>query len=238
MAEFYIHLPNARSFAMRLLLLAPNFPLPPVSGTQQRTNVLHRALTDLGEVHRLVIGRHYILHENLLDQLRSDFGLVGVHKPDLPGDRWPWRAARAFGASAPSRLLRLILGAENDFQADPASAALFQRLNEKYKYDVIVSRYMSPLASVRPYDHCTTPVLVDIDDLPSELVATRMAQIPPRGVRRWYWHRLAISTRQLNNGLSSVVPTFGSPSQRMCMVATIARCRCWRTSRSSNSMPR
>src|SRR6185437_4437245 len=65
-----------------------------VTGGDQRTNLLHRALQTCGTVETLLLERYGSLPADEIEIYKSEFGVVGVISLLKPTNFWPWQFVR------------------------------------------------------------------------------------------------------------------------------------------------
>lgn len=176
----------------RYLLLSPNLPYPQDSGANQRTFLLFKALEKLGHVDFIYVGDAQVLPP-IMEVLKSQFNYLGRVPRDGGGS-----LLRRLRFSIPligtplRRATRMLLGWRNTLYVSPGmSKALEACLSQKQQYDAVVTRYL--------WTACQTgaiasqvPVLVDVDDLESEIWFSRAAE-SDRSSTAWCSRRLAES---------------------------------------------
>jgi len=184
---------------LKILLLTPSRPWPPNCGTYQRTNLICRALSEVGEVHVALLMRSFHVELATEDEetMRAEFGLRAVHWQAPAGARWPWKAFGLMGSIWPERIARLVKGRDFSFIPDRDIHALVETLHKENGYDLIVTRFLSSMA-VGGLD-AFAPVIVDIDDLPSEVLSSKIQEQDPKGLRGRYWRYMLRKVRLMEN---------------------------------------
>lgn len=182
----------------RFLLLSPTLPYPAENGASQRTFLLFKALQALGHVDFLLVG-DYTVPEHLLPLLRSEFNYLG-HVPRAYGTWAPqeWRLGDSRIDKPLQRLVYSALGWRYTFfHSRTMRRAVAERLDSG-RYDAVVTRYLSTAYQAGVIGH---PALyVDLDDLESEVWATRAASETRKLIPQLY-RRVAASYREKEKAL-------------------------------------
>jgi glycosyltransferase involved in cell wall biosynthesis len=144
---------------MKILVLAPETPVPPTSGSRQRTFHLARELAAAADVDVVALGR-------VPEDAREPFSLRAVEH----------RTTR-FGALARS-LRQPYLAAK---VASPAAA----RLASAARWDTVQAELPFMVAAAT---HARAPIVLDTQNVETDVVAT-MAELEPRFLHRarWRW---------------------------------------------------
>ncbi len=170
-------------------------PYPSRSGGQQRTQLMHRALSELGSVDVLVMTDEPLEPSSaeICEVLKTQYGMTHWLIRRRVWDQWPWRALGGLGDVWATRLAKLLGGASSEFVRDPKIHAVASDLMSRRNYDLVVSRHLEPLALA---DIATNvPRLVDLDDVPSEIAARKLTSMKPVSAQAWYWRRAATQLR-------------------------------------------
>ncbi len=166
----------------RFLLVTESSPWPPIKGGRQRTNLLYRALQRCGDVDLLLLDRNEQLTENELALLRTDYGLVECVHQATP--------------SRPCRLGRLLGGRPAaEYAPDRCFAAAFGRAVAAVHYDVVIGRYLAPVAKAGALTF--TPVALDVDDVDTEFWRSRAQAPGTPWLWRWHARRMARALERL-----------------------------------------
>jgi glycosyltransferase involved in cell wall biosynthesis len=153
-------------------LLVTNIPPWPVSGGGlQRTNLLHRALSEIGDVDLFLWNRPSQCDEDTVAKLRSEYGLIGWAQARTRGQQGFWRAVRPLGGRLVDRLAHNLGNRQVDFAVDPQVAAALRRLVDPVSYGLVVGRYFPGLTKPGLLDHPRS--ILDVDDVPSSVYRTR-----------------------------------------------------------------
>lgn len=173
---------------MRILLVTSSLPWPTHGGGNQRTNLLHRSLSELGRVDTVMISRYGKVDSGKWQDVVNGFGGKHVFEERLAEHRAPWRWARKFSRSMPHRLTHLLWGWGCDFVPDRYVASRLGRLVEQENYDLIVGRYMWALA--RSGVMGMRPTLLDVDDFETDVIEADLEARQPEGFhRKWIERR-------------------------------------------------
>lgn len=182
---------------LRTLFVGQLPPYPTASGGNQRSHLLLQVLRKQGPV-ELVLTSSYLFNEVAdLEKMRSDFGPVTVvpHKDPILGSRlgralkWAGEAGRQATSSVTDR--------RKLYAIDPAVEAVVQARIRAFQPDIIVGRMMLPTAWSGLLSH-PTALIVDIDDLDTQALASRLDD-KASGLRR------LITSRHLRQ-LTSLYP--------------------------------
>ncbi len=186
---------------MKILLVTPSLPYPARSGAEQRTQLLCRALSELGTVDVIVAPQVFSepLSSEEMQVLRDQFRLVGCLTLKQLGNRWPWRVFGVLGEAWPTRIGKLIRGAAAEYAVDPKIRSMVQDQILREKYEVVVFRYLMPFAMIRSEQ--MAPTLVDVDDFPSDVASRNLENVQVGSVRAWYWTRLLAGKRDVEHRL-------------------------------------
>jgi len=147
--------------------------------------LLHRALSELGEVHLVLMTAHSEPSPDERRVLEEDFGLQAVCRLKDVASTTPWRMSAVLGRKLQIRLAKVWYGARIEYLPDEAVIRTVNDLHKRHTYDVIVSRYLRPVGLAAP--ESLAPVVVDVDDLPSEVIRSSIAQMVLTRIRGAYW---------------------------------------------------
>jgi glycosyltransferase involved in cell wall biosynthesis len=157
---------------MKILFVTSVSPYPPTVGGNQRTHLLLRALREIGDVDLILYTRDGL--EDVLPVLERDFGLVEKIPWDLAGRTFPFSLIYPL---AP-RLVQNVAGTLRPRMFDYRPVAAVQkRIRERMasrQYDIVVGRYLLPTLKTGCLG--TTPAILDIDDIDSQVYWARLRQ--------------------------------------------------------------
>lgn len=174
-----------------ILLVSAWLPNPPTSGGAQRTTNIHRALSRIGHVDLLILKPGAVTDEQLACQ--RQLGPTHWVAPAYRGEHGLWRCIRPLHHRLTNRLAHNFGRRSVDYRPDRhALAWLRQRLNTT-RYDAIVGRYLLPTCKSGAFE-VNVPVILDVDDLDTEVYRTRLA-VPglhwyERTLIRYHLHQL------------------------------------------------
>lgn len=160
---------------MRILYIAWSVPYPTNVGGRQRTNLLFRALSELGDVELISLNDPSRYSEEQLEVMRKEFGLIAMEPITLAGKQGYWRYFYRLSPKWVNRIAHNWNGSKALYQTDHG---LLQRLGAKLdldQYDLVVGRYAKSLAKLGLPDG-KTPTLLDVDDLDSDAYQSRIDQ--------------------------------------------------------------
>lgn len=162
---------------MKILYFLPSVPFPPYRGTAQRTDLLYRALCELGAVDTVLLRSpseppH---DEATIKRLRDEFGLIEQFHLRTRGQMGPWRLIHRFAAQRVDRFARGLGDPDAEHRRDPAIQTWLRRQLSSSRYDLLVGRYLPILGQTGALEQTEVPVALDVDDLPSEMCRSRLA---------------------------------------------------------------
>lgn len=167
---------------MRFLLLAPSSFASPVSGGAQRSWLLHRALSEIGDVDTLVVHEPGVADDIDEQAMRARHGFVGVVRWNKGVERRPWRWLGRRGGPRGRQLARLTGAIMGDYAPDRTVVAALRGLSRRRHYDVVVSRYVLPWAKAGASRR--VPCFVDVDDFDGDVLRLRAQRIVASPVER------------------------------------------------------
>jgi len=188
---------------VKILFLTDSRPYPLVSGGAQRTNLLYRALSEMGTVDMIMMKDRYDPSPDELDVLTQQYGMVLRCAPEGIAGRWPWRVFGFLGRKWPVRLAKLYQGPGAEYATEPRIKSEVDSCIKDGMYDLVVSRYLRPLAMARPSR--IVPTIVDVDDFPSEVVTRKVAEMQSAWMQRNYWARIQAGMRSVETELLASV---------------------------------
>lgn len=165
---------------MRILLCTWTLPYPTDIGGRQRTNLLYNALAELGDVDCLVLDGLNGLGCSDLSILRERYNVIANAPMTHASGRGLWQCLPVRKGAFFNRLAHNIDASRSLYSAD---TRLIQELEGEVcfdDYDVIVGRYAKSLSKLG-LPNGRVPVLLDIDDLDSDVYASRLDE-PGKGV--------------------------------------------------------
>lgn len=176
---------------MKILYIMPAAPFPHDRGTAQRTDLLYRALRDLGEVDTVLLrARHEPAADAaLLERLRDEYSLIGSLRLRARGEIGAWSLVRRIAGRRVDRIARGLGDADAEHRAAaPLRAWLTCQLRRR-GYDLIVGRYLSVLGPTGALEQSRVPVALDVDDLPTEMCRSRLATSRRHGLAHYLEQR-------------------------------------------------
>jgi len=186
---------------VRILLVTPVVPCPANTGGRQRTNLIHRALCELAEVDTFVIAGEPDISDEHREILSSDFNVVSFCPPQQTSEiGWP-RHLRWIHPPTVNRVVNVLMPDRQFTLPQPKVKAAVDAIFSRRSYDVVVARYLS--AAVATGLLGRDRLAVDVDDLPTATISSRLAAGGDPPVRQWYLRRVRsrlaeIERHQLN----------------------------------------
>lgn len=179
---------NGSVNAVRILLVTPVVPYPANTGGRQRTNLLHRALSELGHVDTFLIAGEPDLKEEHWRTLAAEFNLIGACPPQQTSEiGWP-KYLRPLHPTVVNRSVNVLLPDRQFVLAHPNLQEALLAAGPLSRYDIIVGRYLSSLVHSGVLGQHR--VAVDMDDLGTTMLDSRLAAGSDSFVRRQYLRRV------------------------------------------------
>ena len=186
----------------RILLVTPSPPFPPENGTNQRTHLLWKALSEIAPV-------DVILCDDLVNgtappsPMPADLNLLG---------RFPWQSKghllyRLLRKSTPSRTLERVLRAaiprDWDYEVDSSVSRSISEVLGRNRYFLAVGRYLKPIVKTGLVGRI--PCLLDVDDVDFDVFRQRS-----QDAARPIWQRLLYSAQsaQIETAFQKWLPQF------------------------------
>jgi glycosyltransferase involved in cell wall biosynthesis len=157
---------------MKILMIDRAPPYPPTAGDRQRSNLLFRALQQIGDTDLFLLCNSEDLGGDHEETLRRNFNLIGLNAPLQRGMHWPWAVARGVCPRGVDRLAHNLGRRSVDFRPDSGVAPIIAGLVKERKFDLVVGRYLLPTVKSGAFG-LGIPVIVDVDDLDTQLYENR-----------------------------------------------------------------
>jgi glycosyltransferase involved in cell wall biosynthesis len=187
----------------RILLIAPAPPFPLENGTNQRTLLMWKALSEIAPVDVILCDDLVNPRSITADSIPASLNFLG---------RFPWRSKghwlyRLFRRSTPSptleRLLRAALPRDWDYQVDRHVSGSLSDVLARNQYFLAVGRYLKPIVKTGLVGQM--PCLLDIDDVDFDIFAQRA-----RDLARPRWQRFlySVQSSQVEAAFQKWLPKF------------------------------
>lgn len=161
---------------LRILYLTWHPPHPTDVGARQRSNLLYRGLSELGEVDLVVLNAPDLFSADELDVMRREYGLIGMAAMTRPSDFGFWRWLKPLAPRLVHQVAHNLNPARSFFAKDQRLISKLGDALEYGEYDVIVGRYARSLAKLGLPQLGLPPVVLDIDDLDTDVYESRLRQ--------------------------------------------------------------
>jgi glycosyltransferase involved in cell wall biosynthesis len=169
---------------LRILCITHCLPYPPTTGGSQRTALLLRALAQYGMTDLIQVCRYGPMQPALFEYCRGRFNLIAAIEPVHRGKYKPWNLVRPLRPKIVDRLARVLGDQTIMYRPDPRVRQAVQKAMSDTEYDVIIGRYLYPVAMADLLkNQADIPVLVDLDDV-DHIVARENANRSTPWVRR------------------------------------------------------
>ena len=174
---------------MRVLFVTSVLPVPTSSGSSQRTNLIIKALAELGEVELFLVDR---LGE--ADQLSAAGYRVAGGTMAAPATRNLYGAV----ATVAERIAKVLLPGSARFAVREDVFQPLRTIFETGRFDVVIGRYLGP--SSRAGLQRLVPNIIDVDDLDSQKVGSwfEMKRLPFPFSLLGSWVTSALRRAELN----------------------------------------
>ncbi|MEM9347280.1 MAG: glycosyltransferase family 4 protein [Planctomycetota bacterium] len=166
----------------RILYISNSLPVPPTNGGKQRTNLLIRSLQRIADVDVIGITASKV-PKGEVEELRTDFGLIDLIKPSIHSDLQPWRTVRPLAPKLVQRLAHNLGNRKLDYRTSPRINEAILKLTNDRAYDLAVGRYL--LATTQSGVIDRIPTILDVDDLDTQVYATRLNAPGESKFERW-----------------------------------------------------
>ena len=159
---------------MRTLFITQDMLSPQNSGARQRSALIHRALCEVSQVDVLVVDVYgHTWPEAVLAEMKVKFSMLATLTPSRPSETGWWRYLRKFNPSLVQRLAHNLNQFFKPYHKDAKMAERLAQITREHSYDLIVARYLKVAALSGCLDF--NPVIVDVDDLDSEIFSSRLS---------------------------------------------------------------
>src|SRR6516165_7821816 len=191
------------SSSKRILLVAPAPPFPLENGTNQRTLLMWKALSEIAPVDVILCDDLVNPRTDMTDSVPASLNFLG---------RFPWRSKghwlyRLLRKSTPSptieRLLRVALPRDWDYEVDRHVSRSISDVLARNQYFLAVGRYLKPIVKTGVVGRM--PCLLDIDDVDFDIYAQRA-----RDLARPRWQRFlySVQSSQVEAAFQKWLPKF------------------------------
>jgi glycosyltransferase involved in cell wall biosynthesis len=186
----------------RILLVSPSPPHPLENGTNQRTFLLWKALSEIAPVD-IVLCDDAVNHSVTRASIPKSFNYLG---------RFPWRSKgdwiyRLLGRTKPhpkaEKILRVVLPRGWDYETDPKVGRDVKDILHRQPYFLAVGRYLKPIVKTGLVGQL--PCLLDVDDVDFHIFSQRSKE----NNRPW-WERSLYSAQssQIREAFGKWLPQF------------------------------
>ncbi len=182
----------------RILYLTTGSVYPTKIGGAQRSNLLWKSLTLIGNVDLVLVSDEKDLPSDVRPILEKKYGLKLWQSLGRRGLIGPWRFLRPLWPGRVDQISHHLGSKFDDYGPDPILAPPIQSLIQENHYDLIVGRYLHPACRAGLFGH--HPLIIDVDDLDTEVYRSR-ASAPGtspllRPILRWNARRIDRVIRQ------------------------------------------
>lgn len=157
---------------MRFLFVSHSLPYPPTNGGNQRTALMLRALSELGEVDLLLMHGEREPEPEVMEHIRQHYNVLACLPMPRRAERGAWRWIQGIHPRMVSRLAHHFGRDAVHYRPHPRVAPVLDQALGARPYDLIVGRYLKPTALSGALRY--TPVLLDVDDLDYTIWRSRL----------------------------------------------------------------
>lgn len=172
---------------MRSLIVTQMPPYPPNMGGNQRTNLIHRALSKHGPVDLMLVQDPSWLPESHLKVLREEYSMVVCVAPTPRGAKGAWRLIRLLHPALVDRMAHHLGSRKADFQPDPPLAKALLQLETNGPYDLVAGLGMP--AFFKTVYPTSRPHVIDLIDLDLDYYRSRLENPGRSAVTRFFLRR-------------------------------------------------
>jgi polysaccharide biosynthesis protein PslH len=186
----------------RILLIAPAPPFPLENGTNQRTLLLYKALSEIAPVD-VILCDDSVNPRETADPVPTGLNFLGRF-PWQPKGQWLYRL---LNKSTPDprleRLLRAVVPRDWDYEVDSQVSRSLSEVLARSQYFLAVGRYLKPIVKTGLVGRM--PCLLDIDDVDFDIFSQRA-----KDTTRPRWQRLLYSAHssQVKAAFEKWLPKF------------------------------
>jgi hypothetical protein len=160
---------------LRILFITEYAMYPATTGGRQRTDLLVRALSQVGGVDIFWInGDEPVTDPEQLRVINERYHPIARVDPQDPADTGLWKLLHGINAPLANRVVNFVRPADRYLAVRSRVRDDLRRICDLSDYDVIVGRYAHSLARTDVLG--SRPCIVDIDDFDSSMVQTRLMQ--------------------------------------------------------------
>lgn len=178
---------------MRILYVTRSPPWPATIGGNQRTHLMYRALSQVGDVDLLLAVSPEELAPSQRQYIEEHYHLAGYATPqrrcERPGWRWAARCMPAIG----DRLAEVLSPPRLNYAPDPVLQGVVRSLHQQRQYDVAVVKSLRLARQTGLSPHF--PVIVDADDVEYEWYESQVrdphASLARKALAAWRLANLA-----------------------------------------------
>jgi polysaccharide biosynthesis protein PslH len=186
---------------VKILYISFVSPWPPTNGISQRTNLIHRSLSEHGEVDTLALVDERQLKPGAMQRLKEEFGLLQCVRNLDRAEHGMWKYLRRLNQPLAEKLAHNLGRWDVIYGTDPNASAAFESALRARSYDLVVGRYLISLTKAGALGRL--PTILDVDDLDTELYRSRLRVPGTPAWKKWVLgHHLAQMERIIPAKLS------------------------------------
>lgn len=158
--------------SQRILLIVPSYACTAKTGGGQRTLLIFNALKSIAEVDVLVLdyyGEAEFVSHSFID-VHSYFSTKLLARAEIGF----WRFIRPLFPEILDKLARTLGATKCMYLDDKHAKATTQKLVRENHYDVVVGRYLRPIAQSCIFEFSKIPLILDLDDSDDAVIKSKL----------------------------------------------------------------
>lgn len=169
---------------MNILLVTPNAPWPPHTGSAQRSALLHQALCKIGNVKTICLQNPKHMGKEQRQNLEDNFGLVATARRWGDLAREPWQTISKLHQPTAARMGNFFGASKYRFAKDRLLINSLDLQNLLKGVDLIVGRYAISVSSLDLIGK-NIPCIIDVDDLDSSALLSQIVATDSSPYTQW-----------------------------------------------------
>ena len=155
---------------LNVLFATENPPYPPIAGSSQRTALLIEALSSIANVSLFLIGPP----DRKTFMEKHGYTVEKISQPNAITGNFIGRALTFIIPKYSEQIWKTFAGIKFKYTPDDNISSDFHNVISRGNYDLVVGRYLSPSAQIGLFEVDSLPVVIDIDDVDSHALKTKI----------------------------------------------------------------
>lgn len=165
---------NINARLLNILLIVPSYACTSKTGGGQRTLLIFNALKLMGKVDVLVLD--YFGEAEFVSESFMDAHFYSSTKLLACAEIGAWRFFRPLFPNLLDKLARTFGATKYLYLADSHAVVTTKKLLSKSQYDVVVGRYLKPIAQSGILDLTNAPFVLDLDDSDDAVIKSKLGR--------------------------------------------------------------